>query len=219
MSVSLCVNQSGSCTHRLPILHGDPGIPPDVRQRKFPKHSTDLSLGYPPRENSPHIHSLRYFLPDLLRTFPIPGQWTFSLPWKRPAECHIQWDACCISFFTHQAHTIRWCQVMGSCQCTIVWLHMQACCPDLGVTLDSELSVQWRMNKVTSSCFHNIHRLKPVYRFLGRDVTIRLVLAFVLSRLDYCNKKQFWLVCQNLQLLHSSEHKMPLLVWWPALDS
>ena len=30
---------------------------------------------------------------------------------------------------------------------------------------------------------------------------------------------QSWRECQNPQLLHSSEHKMRLLVWWPALDS
>ena len=43
------------------------------------------------------------------------------------------------------------------------------------------------MNKVASSCFHHIRRLKQVHRLLGRDVTITLVSAFVLSRLDYCN--------------------------------
>ena len=58
---------------------------------------------------------------------------------------------------------------------------------DLGVTLDSELSMQRHVNKVASSCFHHIRRLKQVYRLLGRDVTMRLVSAFVLSRLDCCN--------------------------------
>ena len=30
---------------------------------------------------------------------------------------------------------------------------------------------------------------------------------------------QCWLVYESQQLLHSSAHKMPPLVWWPALDS
>ena len=58
---------------------------------------------------------------------------------------------------------------------------------DLGVTLDGELSMQRHVNKVACSCFHHIRRLKQVHRLLGRDddVTMRLVSAFVLSRLDY----------------------------------
>jgi len=47
--------------------------------------------------------------------------------------------------------------------------------------------MQRHVNKVASSCFHHIRRLQQVYRLLGRDVTMRLVSAFVLSRLDYCN--------------------------------
>ena len=58
---------------------------------------------------------------------------------------------------------------------------------DLGVTLDSELSMQRHVNKVACSCFHHIRRLKQVHHLLGHDVTMRLVSAFVLSRLDHCN--------------------------------
>ena len=58
---------------------------------------------------------------------------------------------------------------------------------DLGVTLDSERSMQRHVNKVASACFHHIRRLKQVDRLLRGDVTMRLVSAFILSRLDYCN--------------------------------
>ena len=37
------------------------------------------------------------------------------------------------------------------------------------------------------SCFYQLRRLRSIRRQLGRDVTQRLVSAFVLSRLDYCN--------------------------------
>jgi len=71
------------------------------------------------------------------------------------------------------------------------------------------------VNKVASACFHYIRRLIQVHRLLGRDVTMRLVSAFTLSRLDYCNAVLASL--PNIPLSHFSGHKMPLFVWWPAL--
>jgi hypothetical protein len=58
---------------------------------------------------------------------------------------------------------------------------------DLGVLLDSELSMKQHISKVTSTCFFLLRRLKQVRRVLGPDITANLVSAFVLSRLDYCN--------------------------------
>ena len=54
---------------------------------------------------------------------------------------------------------------------------------DLGVTFDSQLTMQRHVNKVASACFHHIRRLKQT----GPDVTATLVSAFVLGKLDYCN--------------------------------
>ena len=58
---------------------------------------------------------------------------------------------------------------------------------DLGVILDSELSLQQHVNKVVSSCYYQIRRLRQVSHCVGRDVMIQLASAFILSRLDYCN--------------------------------
>jgi hypothetical protein len=58
---------------------------------------------------------------------------------------------------------------------------------DLGVLLDSELSMKQHVAKITIMCFFHLRRLRQVRRSLGPDVTQRLVSAFVLSRLDYCN--------------------------------
>ena len=41
---------------------------------------------------------------------------------------------------------------------------------DLGVTLDSELSMQNHANKVARTCFYHIRRLKQVRKLLGPDV-------------------------------------------------
>jgi len=58
---------------------------------------------------------------------------------------------------------------------------------DLGVTLDSELSMQQHVNKVAWTCFFHIGRLKQVCQLLQSDVAAKLTSAFVLNRLDYCN--------------------------------
>ena len=60
---------------------------------------------------------------------------------------------------------------------------------DLGITLDSELSMQNHVNKVSRACFYHIRRLKQVYEnFSDRiDIAGKLFSALVFSRLDYCN--------------------------------
>jgi len=58
---------------------------------------------------------------------------------------------------------------------------------DLGVTLDSELSMQNHVNTVARMCFYHIRHLKQVRRLLGPDVTAKLVAAIIFNRLDYCN--------------------------------
>ena len=43
------------------------------------------------------------------------------------------------------------------------------------------------ITKVASSCFYRLRRLKQISRVVGKEVTVQLVSAFILSRLDYCN--------------------------------
>ena len=57
----------------------------------------------------------------------------------------------------------------------------------LSVMLDAELSMREHVSQTVQSCFYHLRRLHSVCRQLGHDVTARLVSAFVLSRLDYCN--------------------------------
>jgi hypothetical protein len=58
---------------------------------------------------------------------------------------------------------------------------------DLGVYLDSSLSMRNHVSRLTRTCFYQLRRLRSIRRHLGRDVTQSLVSAFILSRIDYCN--------------------------------
>jgi len=55
---------------------------------------------------------------------------------------------------------------------------------DLGVHLDEELTVKQHVAKVAASCFYHLRQNR---RRVGTEMTTRFVLAFITSRLDYCN--------------------------------
>ena len=58
---------------------------------------------------------------------------------------------------------------------------------DLGVWLHSELTVHDHISKTASSCFFHLRRLRQLRGVVCRFTKQRLLSAFVLSRLDYCN--------------------------------
>lgn len=58
---------------------------------------------------------------------------------------------------------------------------------DLGVKLDSELSMKQQVSNITRACFYHLRRLRQIRCRAGYEVTVRLVLALIISRLDYCN--------------------------------
>ena len=43
------------------------------------------------------------------------------------------------------------------------------------------------ISKVVCAYFYQLRKIRQVRRVVGQDITQRLVSAFVLSRLDYCN--------------------------------
>src|SRR5664279_1565236 len=66
--------------------------------------------------------------------------------------------------------------------------------------------------KISQTCFYHLRRLRSVRHQLGRDVTDRLVSAFVLSRLDYCNTVLAGLPATTLAPLQRVIHAAARLV-------
>jgi len=73
---------------------------------------------------------------------------------------------------------------------------------DLGVHLDSELTMKIPISKVVSSCYTQLCRIRQVRRLIRQDVAQQLVSAFILSRLDYCNSLLSHLSGSSFQPLH-----------------
>jgi len=58
---------------------------------------------------------------------------------------------------------------------------------DLGVILDSSLSMRHHIAKVTSTCLFHLRRLRKIGHILDKNSRCRLVCAFIRTRIDYCN--------------------------------
>lgn len=58
---------------------------------------------------------------------------------------------------------------------------------NLGVTLDSELTMHGHVSSVARSCFYQLRQLRSIRSTLTRDAALTLVHAFVTARVDYCN--------------------------------
>jgi len=58
---------------------------------------------------------------------------------------------------------------------------------DLGVLLDSELKLKHHVNRIASTCFYHLRRLRQLKRHVGVEVMRQLITSFIFSRLDYCN--------------------------------
>ena len=83
---------------------------------------------------------------------------------------------------------------------------------DLGVLLDAQLSMREHISRTAQVCFFHLRRLRSIRQLLGRDVTLKLVVALVFSRLDYCNAVLAGLPAVSLAPLQRVLHAAARLV-------
>ena len=74
---------------------------------------------------------------------------------------------------------------------------------DLGVVIDSELSLSAHVTAVCRSGYNQLRQLRPVVRSLSMNATKTLVQAFISCRLDYCNSLLYGISDGLLQRLQS----------------
>ena len=84
---------------------------------------------------------------------------------------------------------------------------------NLGVYLDSNLSMDQHVNLLCRSVFLELRRIGHLRRHLTVDATKKLVSAFILSRLDYCqgwttailcwqvSRKTGWIACREYKTM------------------
>ena len=58
---------------------------------------------------------------------------------------------------------------------------------NLGLRLDNELSMKHHINAIARTCSYHLRRLRQIRRRAGYEVTVELVLALIMSMLDYSN--------------------------------
>jgi len=71
-----------------------------------------------------------------------------------------------------------------------------------------------RIAKTAAVCFYHIRRLRQIRSRIGQEVTQQLVMAFITSRLDYCNSLLAGLPGPHWS--HFNEYSMQLLGWSSA---
>ena len=62
---------------------------------------------------------------------------------------------------------------------------------EFGFTLECHLTMNAHVSTISQTCYFELNRLASISRFLTCTATARLVPAFVLSRIDYCNSLLF----------------------------
>ena len=81
---------------------------------------------------------------------------------------------------------------------------------NLGVYMDSELSMKHHVIKIASACFYHIRRLRNIRHHVSKEVLKQLVTSIVLSRLDYCNAILAGLPVSTLMPLQRAQNAAPV---------
>ena len=91
---------------------------------------------------------------------------------------------------------------MGPLQIAGAWITPSKHVRDLGVIIDSDLSMSTHVRTTIRNCYFHLHQLRLVRHSLSKEAAHALVRAMIHCRLDYCNSvlsNQAMYVYSNLQ--------------------
>ena len=83
---------------------------------------------------------------------------------------------------------------------------------DLGITLDSTLTLRTHINNKCRSGSLSLHELSKIRKFLSQKDTERVVHAFISSKLDYCNGLFYGLPSSEIQKLQRLQNAAARLI-------
>jgi len=84
---------------------------------------------------------------------------------------------------------------------------------DLGVYIDADLTMRTHVQRTVSCCFATLRQLRTIRRSVLLPVFQLLVVALVLSQLDYCNSLLINLPASLIQRLQSVQHAAARLIF------
>ena len=129
-----------------------------------------------PDKISELLHSMQSCISDV-------KAWATANMLKLNDKTELMLDA---SKRTKHLHTIPSSITIGNTQITL-----NQSVKNLGNTLDCHLTMNADVSNIAWTCYFELCRLASIRRFLTSTVTAKLVSAFVLSRIDYCNSLLF----------------------------
>ena len=86
------------------------------------------------------------------------------------------------------------------------------CVKNLGVPIDSTLSMHKFISHTTQSCYLHLRRISYIRKFLSVEATTKLVTALILSRLDYCNALLSGLPSSSIRSLQRIQNSAARLI-------
>ena len=83
---------------------------------------------------------------------------------------------------------------------------------DLGITLDSTLTLRTHINNICRSGSLSLHELSKIRKFISQKDTERVVHTFISSKLDYCNGLSYGLPSSEIQKLQRLQNAAAQLI-------
>jgi hypothetical protein len=83
---------------------------------------------------------------------------------------------------------------------------------DLGVVLDSDMTFEAHISKLSQTCFFQLRRLRTVRRSLSSAALHSLIHSFITTRLDFCNSALYGSSAFLLQRLQSIQNAAARLI-------